>query len=195
MSGENDLIRIGNFMGDFVKGKQYDSLKKELQIGVLLHRKIDDYFDDIPLVKLDVELLRKYFGRYGGVALDLIYDYYLANNFSKYQTNCLRAFLFKFYADILNNRDELPNQVNLVSNRMIEQDWIFHYERLDGIKLVANMLQKRIGRDLNFNQIDSVIVKHNARFQSNFHIVFKEMIDFSQIELNNLRSAINGFSH
>ena len=42
LSGEgDDLLKLGNFMGDTVRGKQYLNYPKEVQRGILLHRQID----------------------------------------------------------------------------------------------------------------------------------------------------------
>jgi acyl carrier protein phosphodiesterase len=45
LSGESDLVTIGNFMADGIKGKDYKKYPVEIQIGILLHRHIDTFTD------------------------------------------------------------------------------------------------------------------------------------------------------
>ena len=45
LSGSDEFLCIGNFIGDHVKGKAYFDYPETIQNGILLHRKID-YFTD-----------------------------------------------------------------------------------------------------------------------------------------------------
>ena len=48
---EDDLLKLGNFMGDTVRGKQYLDYPEEVQRGILLHRQIDTFTDAHPLFR------------------------------------------------------------------------------------------------------------------------------------------------
>ena len=41
LSGQNEDVIIGNFIGDFVKGKQIQKYPEEIVKGIRLHREID----------------------------------------------------------------------------------------------------------------------------------------------------------
>lgn len=45
LSGDNDLIKIGNFMADGIRGKQFEHFPEDVQKGIVLHRFIDTYTD------------------------------------------------------------------------------------------------------------------------------------------------------
>ena len=51
LSGENENIKIGNFIADAIKGNKYKEYSTEIQQGVLLHRYIDSFTDTHPTVK------------------------------------------------------------------------------------------------------------------------------------------------
>ena len=51
LSKSNENIIIGNFIADAVKGKKYNNYPKEIKAGILLHREIDNYTDNHPIVK------------------------------------------------------------------------------------------------------------------------------------------------
>jgi acyl carrier protein phosphodiesterase len=41
LSGDNDLIKIGNFMADGIRGKHFERFPPDVQKGIILHRAID----------------------------------------------------------------------------------------------------------------------------------------------------------
>lgn len=43
LSGESDEIKLGNFIGDFVKGNKYQHYPEMVAYGIQLHRKIDSF--------------------------------------------------------------------------------------------------------------------------------------------------------
>ena len=47
LSGDSDEIKVGNFIADHVKGKRYLSYPEDIQTGILLHRQIDSFTDNI----------------------------------------------------------------------------------------------------------------------------------------------------
>ena len=75
LSYNNDDLLLGNCIGDFVKGKQYESYPTEVQKGILYHRKIDAFTDSHELVKKTNALFRGSQGHYSGVAVDLLFDH------------------------------------------------------------------------------------------------------------------------
>ena len=77
LSGANDLIKVGNFMADSVKGSQYLNYEKELQHGILLHRHIDSYTDAHPIYRQSKHRLHEKYGHYSGVIMDILYDHFL----------------------------------------------------------------------------------------------------------------------
>ena len=42
LSGDSDKIIIGNYIGDYVKGKDYLNYPDPIRKGIILHRHIDD---------------------------------------------------------------------------------------------------------------------------------------------------------
>jgi acyl carrier protein phosphodiesterase len=45
LSGGNEQIIVGNFMGDYVKGKNYMLFPEQVKKGILIHRDIDTFTD------------------------------------------------------------------------------------------------------------------------------------------------------
>jgi len=78
------LETIGNFMADGIKGKKYLKYGDEIQKGILIHRWIDSYTDSHSIVKQSTKRLHAKYGHYSGVIVDILYDHFLAKNWSHY---------------------------------------------------------------------------------------------------------------
>lgn len=59
LSGENEKLAIGNFIGDYVKGRKHESYPDEVQKGILIHRDIDATMDAHPAFLATRELFAK----------------------------------------------------------------------------------------------------------------------------------------
>lgn len=76
LSGDNEMVTIGNFIADGVRGKQYKKFPKDIQIGILLHRQIDTFTDAHPIVRQSTKRLHKNYSHYSGVIVDILYDHF-----------------------------------------------------------------------------------------------------------------------
>ena len=79
LSGNDRRLQVGNFIGDFVKGTEYEQYPKRIKEGILLHRAIDSFTDNHPVFLETVDMLLPDFGRYSGIMADMFYDYLLAS--------------------------------------------------------------------------------------------------------------------
>ena len=84
LSGDDPNIQLGNFIGDFVKGRNLvEQFGHEIAKGIELHRAIDEFTDKHPIVKLSKVRLREKYRHYAPVIVDIFYDHYLAKNWEK----------------------------------------------------------------------------------------------------------------
>lgn len=70
LSGENEKVLVGNFIGDYVKGKNFEKFPENIQCGILLHRQIDTFTDSHPKFIEAKRKLRDDFGLYSGIIVD-----------------------------------------------------------------------------------------------------------------------------
>ena len=102
LSGTSPKSQVGGFIADAVKGK-YDKYPFAMQLGIWLHRKVDEFTDNHVLVKDILTDLRPRFGRYSVILPDLFFDHFLAKNFSNYSKVSLRIYAYRFYSYLLLN--------------------------------------------------------------------------------------------
>ncbi|WP_026934131.1 ACP phosphodiesterase [Christiangramia echinicola] len=187
LSGDNDQIKIGNFMADSIKGKKYLKYPEEIQKGIVLHRAIDYYTDTHPVFKQSTKRLFSTYGHYSGIIVDIFYDHFLAANWRKYSGSQLEKYTLDFYALLENNFDILPSKVKSFLPYMINDNWLLSYASIEGIEKVLSGMNRRTGRKSDMHLATKELQEHYQDFQFEFEIFFDEVIVFSKekiLELN-----------
>jgi acyl carrier protein phosphodiesterase len=134
LSGESNELLIGNFIADFVKGKQYEQFAPAIQQGIFLHRQIDHFTDTHLIVKQSIKRLQPDFGKFSGVVVDIFYDHFLASNFSQFHSQSLTDFSQNTYAIFQKNYQVLPPRVQEFLPYMMLHNWLLRYADLEGIE-------------------------------------------------------------
>lgn len=133
LSGESEKMIVGNFIGDYVKGKKYQDFPEDISKGILLHRQIDSFTDSHKLTKEAKKLFRDDFGLYSGIVVDFFYDHFLAKNWANYSPISLRTFAKRMHAIFLANFRYLPVRVQSFLPFLIQNKRLESYASVDGI--------------------------------------------------------------
>ena len=84
LSGSSEEILIGNFIGDYVKGRDYLNYPAQIKKGILLHRRIDSFTDSHKIVHQSMSYFAPQYHKYAGIIIDILYDHYLIKNWDRY---------------------------------------------------------------------------------------------------------------
>jgi len=182
LSGDNELITIGNFVGDGVRGNKYKLYPKDIQIGIQLHRHIDTYTDAHPLFRQCTKRLHKGYGHYSGVIVDIFFDHFLAKNWKTYSDIPLDVYISNFYRSLTKNIDILPPRFKRITPIMIEGNWLLSYARIEGIQTVLNGMNERTKGLSKMNEATKELIEHYAAFETDFTLFFEELIAFSKMK-------------
>ncbi len=134
LSGNSEEILVGNFIGDYVKGKQYQKFPVGVQKGILLHRQIDSFTDRHELVKSCANHFRERYGRYSGIVTDVVFDHFLARFWCEYSSITLRQFAKYVHAVLLSNYLLLPSRVKGFLPFLIQHKRLESYAHFKGIQ-------------------------------------------------------------
>jgi acyl carrier protein phosphodiesterase len=96
LSGNDNLLKIGNFMADSIRGNHYLDYPDSLRKGILLHRHIDTFTDSHPIYRKSKHRLHSKYGHYSGVIMDIVYDHFLSKNWSVYSNEKLEDYADEF---------------------------------------------------------------------------------------------------
>jgi acyl carrier protein phosphodiesterase len=80
LSEPNVESRLGNLLGDLVKGKDLDDINPNLRQGIARHYAIDRFTDSHPVVKISKQRIDKEYSKFAGILIDIFYDHFLAKN-------------------------------------------------------------------------------------------------------------------
>jgi acyl carrier protein phosphodiesterase len=175
LSGEVDEVKIGNFIGDFVKASDMENYNKTINKGIRMHWAIDEFTDHHSIVQKSKDRLRPKYGHYAGVIVDIYYDHYLARNWTNYHDQDLRVYVNQQYKMLESHISILPKKVVHILPFMIKHDWLYNYQYFEGIERVMRGMANRS----NFNsKMDESIVelkKYHKEFEEEFESFFPEL--------------------
>lgn len=183
LSGENDLITIGNFMADGIKGKNYKKYPKDIQTGILLHRHIDTFTDAHKTVRLSTKRLHEKYGHYSGVIVDILYDHFLAKNWHRYCKVPLDVYVDNFYDSLEAHFEILPARVQKMMPYMMADNWLLSYASIAGITKVLEGMNRRTKNRSGMNKAVNELNAFYTEFENEFSTFFDELIDFSKQKL------------
>ena len=144
LSGNRTKIMVGNFIGDFVKGRNLNGrYEPEIVAGIEMHRAIDHFTDHHPMVAQSKDRLRPKYRHYSGVIVDVFYDHFLARNWNQYHDQLLPDFARRTYALIQEHNAILPNEVRQMLPYMIQGNWLVNYARVEGINRALSGMASR----------------------------------------------------
>lgn len=128
-------ILVGNMISDFVKGKKKLDYPLKIQVGIQLHRYIDEYTDQHPSTKNIKEFFRADYRLYAGAFADVVYDYFLALDKNIFPSpNDLLVFSEETYTKLEKNSNWFPLHFSSMFPYMKKQNWLYNYQFEHGIK-------------------------------------------------------------
>jgi acyl carrier protein phosphodiesterase len=180
LSGNDPLLRLGNFIGDFVKGRDLvDRYEPAIVKGIELHRMIDEFTDQHPIVKLSKMRLRPKYRHYAPVIVDIYYDHFLAANWSNYHDQLLPDFAEECYNFIQLNAAILPEQVNWMLPHMTRGNWLVNYAKIEGIHRALSGMTRRSKFDSKMDESIVELENYYTEFKAEFEEFFPSLKNYS----------------
>ncbi|OUD35932.1 ACP phosphodiesterase [Flavobacterium sp. FPG59] len=178
LSGENDLLKIGNFMADGIRGSHYENYPLEIQKGIILHRAIDTFTDAHPIFRQSTKKLHEKYHHYAGVIVDVFYDHFLAKNWSNYSNEKLEDFVARFYDSLYHNYSVLSEKTKGMMPYMIQQNWLVSYQTVEGIVGILTQMDKRTKNQSQMRFASNELKEFYSEFENDFTLFFAELISF-----------------
>ena len=178
LSGNSDEMMIGNFIGDYVKGKAYLQYPGDIRRGILLHRDIDSFTDTHDATRECKSFVSSKYGLYAGIVIDIFYDHFLAVNWSKYSTLTLSEYAKKKYAVIEQYHDIFPKDVKLFFPFFLRSSWLETYSSRSGIGSVLRRMAFRTSIPDHSSFAVEMLKENNESLQDLFFIFFDEVIEY-----------------
>ena len=179
LSQPNVENRLGNLLGDLVKGKELDGLNCNLMRGVTRHYAIDKFTDSHPIVKISKKRIDKEYSKFAGILIDVFYDHLLAKNWAMYSDAIFTDFTTEIYASFQKYSGEIPPTAKQIIDCMVNGDWLNSYQHLSGVEnaldRIDHRIRARMGDRIKLVDAMPILERESIDLEQDFHSFFPEI--------------------
>jgi acyl carrier protein phosphodiesterase len=186
LSGDNDLIKIGNFMADGIRGNDYLKFSENIKKGILLHRHIDTFTDMHPIYRKSKHRLHEKYGHYSGVIMDILYDHFLAKNWKNYSNESLEDYAAHFYSILKDNYESLTEKTKGMMPYMMERNWLVSYATIAGIEMILFQMDYRTKHRAHMQEAVVELQEFYIEMEEEFTLFFEELSAYCIKKMNDL---------
>lgn len=175
LSGSNTDVMIGNFIGDFIKGDEFNNFPKDLKKGMLLHRAIDSFTDSHPINIQSKRRFYKEFPKVGGIITDIVYDYFLCLNWNTFYNIELELFITNTYIQLEINKNKFPLEMEGLYEHLITNDWFKRYQTQKGTALSLSQIGAKIKYSKDLGTAFEIVNNNFEEFNDEFLAFYNEL--------------------
>jgi acyl carrier protein phosphodiesterase len=179
LAGDDDELRLGNLLGDYVKGRverfEHPGLTDRLRTGIQMHRTIDAFSDRHPAVHRSKRILTPEYGRLSGVIVDVFYDYVLARRWPEHHPRPLAVYTQDVYRTLRGNLHRMPTAVHPLIDAMSQGDWLRGYASERGIERALQGMAARRPVAAKIGTAGRLLADHFDRFSADFDEFLPEL--------------------
>lgn len=187
--GSPDSI-VGNFLGDFVKGRPEGRYPDTVVRGIRLHRAVDTYTDAHPAVRRAMTRIDASRRRYAGIAVDMAFDHFLARRWQLDDPAAFAATRNHAYAVLRARAGMLPERLQRILPSLAGDDWLGSYAELDGIAFALERMSQRLRRANPLADTALDIERRYEALQSDFEAFWPDVRAFAVAEQRRLARVL-----
>jgi len=175
LSYPSERVLVGNFIGDYVKGRAWEEYPPDVQRGILLHRTIDSFTDNHAAVRAGVARIRPFAGRFSAPVVDILYDHLLCIHWDKYTNMPFEVFADWAYQGLDEGFDLMPLPLQKRWPEMRAGRFLDGYRTRSGLEWVLNMFKRRLPAGLQLDPLLPFFFGEIEAFSADFDAFFPEM--------------------
>ncbi|MFC4263217.1 ACP phosphodiesterase [Ferruginibacter yonginensis] len=180
LSFEHPSILVGNMISDYVKGSAQYSYPIPILAGIKLHRAIDAFTDTHAATQQIKALYKPTYRLYAGAFADVVYDYFLANDVTQFNTeHDLFMFTQQTYTSLEKNTAHFPERFSKMFPYMQQQNWLYHYRFDDGMQKSFGGLARRAAYINETDTAFEIFLQNKATIQQCYDAFFNEIKTFA----------------
>lgn len=175
LSCHDEQLLVGNFIADSVPNRSVPTYPAGIREGIFLHRKIDSFTDNHEKVRESARLLYPRHSKYAPVILDVLYDNLLIQNWEKYSSQELDAFVSQTYEILLGHRQIMPEGLKERLPRMIDDNWLMRYGTKEGLEFAFSKMKRIVSKPLMLEGAAESLQLHFYPLNQNFNLFFPDV--------------------
>jgi len=178
LAGENDDLRLGSLLGDFLKGnleRYKNQYNPDIFAGFRLHQETDRFTDSHPIFLRSRRRIDSGYRRFSGIMVDIFYDHFLSRNWDLFFSEPLPEFIDRVYRMLERNLDVIPPKLRGRVPVMIAENWLGSYGAIAGVELTLTRLSRRFKRRTNLATGTAELLGNYRDLEADFLSFFPEL--------------------
>lgn len=169
----------GGLEGDYCKGPLRGRLDTDIERGIRLHRAIDAYTDTHALIVDLRRLFPQDLRRYAGILIDISFDHYLTNHWSRYSEMPLSEFNRSIYQILLEHEPLLSTNCLKMAKRIVDYDVLNRYHDWDAVPATATRVGERFRRGNPLQEVQEKMEPLRQEMEASFLAFYPDLLEFS----------------
>jgi len=173
LSGIDEELMVGNFIADEVRGKNFGTrYRAGISRGIALHRAIDSFTDKHPRHHQCRQRLYDKHHHYSGVIVDIYFDHLLTRQWTRFNKTPLDEFVTYCFRALSAYKNEMPEKMPLMLERMIRHNWLINYQSFEGLQKAFEGMARRAAYPSRMNEAVEDLKQRYELFQEDFSNFF-----------------------
>lgn len=169
---------VGQLLPDCMPPRQLPAdSSNELQQHAELHRHIDRFTDQHPIVTALRQDFQPPFRRFAGVFIDVFFDHYLARHWQHYHHLSLPGFSQQVYDALAAYEGPENARLRQLRQALIARQWLPGYATREGIARALGNLDRRSRFQTPLNRGIELLDQMDDRLDSDFQQFFPALMD------------------
>ncbi|MDF1741441.1 MAG: ACP phosphodiesterase [Verrucomicrobiales bacterium] len=171
--------RLGNLLGDFVKGNPWDDrFSIPVWKGVMEHRYVDAFTDNHPVWQKSRALLPADLRRFAGIIIDIFYDYFLSKHWEHFSGVSLEKAVDSIHRDLESVLYKAPEEAREVIAGMISEKWLLNYQTIPGIDETINRVSRRSDVLIPVWGACEMVIPHIEEMEAHFFEFYPALLSY-----------------
>lgn len=154
--------------------------------GIRLHRRIDSWTDVHPVWCQSRERFPSVLRRFAGVAVDMVYDHFLARDFTLWHATPLSEFTRAAYDDIRPFEAHFTPNLARIFPHMVEMDWLASYAELPNVERALERMSTRSPRTAPLADTGAALAGLYTELEADFGEFFPQLREYAGSDRSDL---------
>lgn len=174
----------GQICGDFVRGSQLSQFPSRVETGIRLHRHLDRFTDTHPGLQEVRTTIDSVSYRFSGIVIDVLFDHFLARNWSRFSEHSLRDHADIVHAALAEHHEHLPERLQRFTQLLLRERILENNVDLSAIELTLARLSRRSARFAPLAIGESQLESLRYQLQEPFESFYPDLLDAARAYLD-----------
>jgi len=180
LAGDDPALQLGALLGDHVRGDVAASGYSDAVCrGILLHRKIDSWTDQHPLLVQARALFQPPLRRYAGIMLDVYFDHLLSLHWHRHSDLSLTQFNLRTLALLDQQHHLLPSGLQRFHRYASSTNVLARYADTDMLEQVFIGISRRLSRSNPLAMAVPVLQARHTELEQVFALFWPQLQQLS----------------